>query len=116
MDRGVRKAGAAVDKDRRWRSVCGLTVLQIMEKKDLSFCKVKRMVPTESFHAWWLAQDGSEPRSRARARGGGIVSGGGGVGFETRRGGFVILSRERESKHNHNPGNQALCTDNLKAN
>lgn len=36
MDRGVRKAGAAVDKDRRWRSVCGLTVLQIMEKKKIS--------------------------------------------------------------------------------
>lgn len=67
------------------------------------------MVPTKSLHAWWFAQDGSEPRSGARARGGGIVTRGGGGGFETRRGGFVILSREQESKRIHNPINQALC-------
>jgi len=61
------------------------------------------MVPTKSFHAWWFAQNGSEPRSGAGARGRGIVTGGGGVGFETRRGGFVILSREQETRHIHNP-------------
>lgn len=67
------------------------------------------MVPTKSVHAWWFAQDGSEPGSGAGARGGGIAAGGGGVGLEARRRGFVILSRQRESKHIHNPGNQALC-------
>lgn len=62
------------------------------------------MVPTKSLHAWWLAQDGSEPGSGACARGGGIVARGGCVGLEARRGGFVILSRERDSKLIHNPG------------
>lgn len=52
------------------------------------------MAPTKSLHAWWFAQDGSEPRSGACARGGGIIAWGGGVGLEARRGGFVILSRE----------------------
>lgn len=52
------------------------------------------MVPTKSLHARWFAQDGSEPRSGAGARGGGIAARGGGVGLEARRGGFVILSRE----------------------
>lgn len=52
------------------------------------------MVPTKCLHAWWFAQDGSEPGSGAGARGGGIIARGGGVGLEARRGGFVILSRE----------------------
>lgn len=67
------------------------------------------MVPTESLHAWWFAQDGSEPGSGAGARGRGIIAGGWGVGLEARSGGFVILPRKRESKRIQNPRNQALC-------
>lgn len=69
------------------------------------------MVPTKSLHAWWFAQDGSEPGSRAGARGGGIVSWGGSAGLEARSGGFVILSRERESKRIHNPRKMRHCAD-----
>lgn len=65
--------------------------------------KKREAIPTESLHAWWLAQDGSEPGSGAGAWGGAVVAGGGGVGLEARRGGFVILRTEGESGHNHYP-------------
>lgn len=82
MDRGVRKAGAATDKDRRRILVCDITVhWERMEKDYLSCLKGKRVLPTKSLHAWWFAQDGSEPGSGAGARGGGVVAWGGGVGL-----------------------------------
>lgn len=108
MDSGVRRAGAAAGGQKPL--VSGRTGREPFRGEK------KEAVPTESLHARWLAQDGSEPRSGAGARGGGVVAGGGGVGLEARRGGFVILWMEGESGRNHYPANQARHTDNLRAN
>lgn len=111
MDRGVRKAGAAEDKGGEIHQYVsgGGGLGGDWAPHYSTFWREKRRAPTESLHAWWFAQDGSEARSGARARGRGVVAWGGGVGLEARRRGFVILSRERESEYIHNLGKQALC-------
>lgn len=113
MDRGVRRAGAAAD-ERREKGLAQ-TIEERMKKKkkrekDCLCCsREKRALPTESLHAWWFAQDGSEPRRGAGARGGGVVAWGGGVGLEARRGGFVILSREAERKQIQQSAESRRC-------
>lgn len=63
-------------------SVWDLTVHWERRKTDYLSCwRGKRAPPTKSFHAWWFAEDGSEPGSGAGARGGGVVAWSGGVGL-----------------------------------
>ena len=56
------------------------------------------VIVTQCFHPRGLAQNGPEPRGGAGSGCGSIVAWCGGVGLQTRRGGFVILSgAEREN-------------------